>query len=399
MATSAPPINRFVLSGISLPLFLTLAHSTNDAFTSILAALLPSLQVRFSLSETVLALLVAMLSFSSSVLQPVFGAVADRYGKRLVAALGILTSSSLLSLIGVSPTVWLLFALLLLGGLGSAAFHPAGTSLVRSGSSGNKALFIAVFSAGGTVGLALGPVLVLFLANSYGFAFTPLLMAPGLVLGLLMLFLVPSQPRVPKAERPRFFDGALLRGPVGLLSLVGVMRALSFVTFINAVGLWLVKVHGAAPESGLISATLFAFSAASGLGGITAGWLGNWLSRRVLIVGSILVSLPALLVIFLLEPGSWLYFAAVAFAGAVTNAAVPLIIVSAQDLAPQATGAASGMTMGLTWGTAGVLYVAIGGLQEVVGIAPAMTVSYLFLLPAAALAFFVLTRYREALSS
>lgn len=75
----------------------------------------------------------------------------------------------------------------------------------------------------------------------------------------------------------------------------------------------------------------------------------------------------------------------------------PLLIVSAQDLAPQAVATASGMLMGLTVGVAGVLYVGIGRLQEAIGLAPAMGLSYLTLAPAAALAFTVLTRYRAAL--
>ncbi|RIH90562.1 hypothetical protein Mterra_00357 [Calidithermus terrae] len=48
--------------------------------------------------------------------------------------------------------------------------------------------------------------------------------------------------------------------------------------------------------------------------------------------------------------------------------------------------ALSSMLMGLTVGLAGLLYVGVGRLQEVVGMAPAMALSYLALLPAALLA-------------
>ncbi|MBS3967245.1 MAG: hypothetical protein KGZ60_08350, partial [Truepera sp.] len=65
-----PPPKRWLLTGGGLAVFLTAVHATNDAFTSMLAALLPTLQLQFGLSETVLALLVATLSFSSSVTQP-----------------------------------------------------------------------------------------------------------------------------------------------------------------------------------------------------------------------------------------------------------------------------------------------------------------------------------------
>src|SRR3712207_8661913 len=46
----------------------------------------------FRSSETVLALLVATLSFSSSVTQPLFGALSDRFGPRSLAAFGLVLS-------------------------------------------------------------------------------------------------------------------------------------------------------------------------------------------------------------------------------------------------------------------------------------------------------------------
>jgi MFS family permease len=57
---------------------LTLSHGAVDAVASINAALLPTLHQRFGLTETGLVLLVAVLSVSSSVTQPLFGALADR---------------------------------------------------------------------------------------------------------------------------------------------------------------------------------------------------------------------------------------------------------------------------------------------------------------------------------
>ena len=103
MATTTVP-RRFALTGVGLSTLLIAVHATNDSFGSMLAALLPTFQLRLGLSEGMLALLVATLSFSSSVLQPLFGSLADRLGRRLVGALGIVTSSTLLSLMGSCRT-------------------------------------------------------------------------------------------------------------------------------------------------------------------------------------------------------------------------------------------------------------------------------------------------------
>ena len=169
---SSPP--RALLAGSSLAVFLAIGHTVIDTFTSMLTALLPTIQARFGMTESVLALLIAMLSFSTSVTQPLMGTLSDRFGMRLVGAVGIVLNVSLLSLIGVAPTVPLLFALLFIGGLGSAAFHPAGTSMARAAGSRHKGLAVSLFGAGGTLGLALGPVIVLSVVSTFGLSFTVL---------------------------------------------------------------------------------------------------------------------------------------------------------------------------------------------------------------------------------
>ncbi len=390
---------RFYLTGAGLSTFLIVVHATNDAFTSMLAALLPTLQLRFDLSEAVLALLVATLSFSSSVTQPLFGALSDRLGRRLVGALGVILSSSLLSLMGVVPSVYILFGVLLVGGLGSAAFHPSGTSMARSVGERNKGLAVSLFSAGGTLGLAVGPVVILYVIANFGLGFTPWLMIPGVVLGVMMYFLVPPQARSPREKRPKLFDAQLFMGPVGVLCASGVLRSIPFVTFVNAMPLWLVTSHDIARDAPLIGWTLAAFSLASGLGGIVAGALSHRFDRQLLITGTMLAALIPLFAVFWLSPGSAAFFLAVLLAGALVNAGLPLMIVSAQDLAPHAVATASGMLMGFTWGTAGVLYIAIGWLQELIGLMPAMALSFLAMVPGAALAYWVLAKHRAALSN
>jgi len=125
-----------------------------------------------------------------------------------------------------------------------------------------------------------------------------------------------------------------------------------------------------------------------------AGALSARLPRRSLIVASMLVALPALLLVLAVPPGGLGYYLLVILAGASANASVPLLIVSAQDLAPGSMGAATGMLMGFTWGTAGVLYMLEGVLQQFLGLTPAMVIAFLGLVPAALLAFAVLSRNR-----
>ncbi|UCH27732.1 MAG: MFS transporter [Trueperaceae bacterium] len=386
-----------LLGGGGLYLLLTLAHASNDGFFGMFSALLPSLQQRFELSETTLALLVATLSVSTSVVQPLFGALADRLGRRLVSAAGTVLCSSLLSLVAVAPNLSLLVFVLFAGGLGSAAFHPSGMSLARMSGGARKGLAVGFFGAGGALGMAIGPVVILYVITHFGVGFSPWLMVPGVLAGVALFVFLPPQARASGRE-VKLFDLQLLTGPVGLLCLAGIFRATSFVTFNSAMPLWLVKSRNFAPDDALIGWTLATFTFAAAAGGFLAGGLADRFDRRTLTVGSLLVALPALFAVFLFPPGSLAYFVLIALAGLTTNASLPLLILSGQDLAPHALATASGMMMGLSWGIAGLLYIGIGRLQETLGISTAMGLGYLLLLPATVLVYLVLSRYRSSFS-
>ncbi len=405
--TAKIPARRALAGGGGLAALLALAHLTGDALNSILPALLPTLQDRFGLTETVLALLVATSWLGSSLMQPFFGALSDRIGRRIVGSLGVIVNTALLSLVGVVPTVWLLFGVLLVGGFGSAALHPVGTSVARAAGGKNKGLAIGLFSAGGMIGYAIGPVVILYVVSTLGTSATAWLMVPGVLLGVLMWFLMPDEERLPEKpseEDPlehghrKLFDAELFFGPVGLLAVSGIMGSLSLVTFTSAVPLWLVVDRGVDPDAPLIGWTLAAFSLSAGISGVISGALGPRVDRRALVSGSMLLAVAPLLAMFFFEAGSLAFFVTVALAGGLVYASLPHMILSAQDLAPHAMGAASGMLMGFTSGVAGVLYVGVGWLQEAIGLVPAMVSSYLLMVPAALLALHVLTKNRASLA-
>jgi FSR family fosmidomycin resistance protein-like MFS transporter len=405
--TAKIPAGRVLLGGGGLTALLALAHLTGDALNSMLPALLPTLQVRFGLTESVLALLVAASWLGSSLTQPLFGALSDRIGRRVVGSVGVIVNTVLLSLLGVVPTVWLLFGVLLVGGFGSAALHPVGTSVARAAGGKNKGLAVGLFSAGGMIGYAIGPVIILYVLSTLGIGATPYLMVPGVLLGVSMWFFMPEEerpPGEPSGEDPlehghrKLFDAGLFFGPVGLLAVSGILGSLSLVTFTSAVPLWLVD-RGVDPDAPLIGWTLAAFSLSAGISGVVSGALGARVDRRVLVSGSMLLAVGPLIAMFFVETGSLAYFATVALAGGLFYASLPHMILSAQDLAPHAMGAASGMLMGFTSGVAGVLYIGVGWLQEVIGLTPAMVSSYLLMVPAALLALRVLTKNRASLAN
>ncbi len=378
------------------------AHSTNDAYAGILSPLLPSLQERFAIGETLLASFVATVSFSSNVLQPVFGAISDRFGARKIAAIGLIAGACLMSLIGIVPNIGTLFLLLIVGGLGSAAFHPAAVTIVRTATSeiSNKTLTFGIFTSAGPLGNGIGPLIVLALIGTLGLSATPWLMIPGIMFGIAIFLLAPKAETIQKKESQNISQtlrnvASFVIGPVGALALVGIFRSVTFVSFLNSVPLWLVE-KGYAADSLMIAWTLFTYNAASALGIVLGGWLEPRIGRWRIIIGSTLLAFPACFIFLFMPIGSISYFASIVIASILVNCCIASLVVSAQDLAPNAVGAASGMLMGLTWGMAGIIYIGIGALQEIIGIQPSLYVAFSFLLLASLLAFIIFkTRFGQ----
>lgn len=340
-------------------------------------------------------MIVAVYWIASSVTQPIFGALAEELGLRLVGMLGVLFAALFLSLIGIAPELVLVFMLLVIGGMGSAALHPVGTTIAGGLTVPNRTLGVGFFTAGGMIGFAIGPVLVLYLVSRYGTGATPWLMVPGLLLGALVYLLLPDwAPHRRRAVRA-LVDPRLLRGPVGQLAVAGSLSSITFLTFTCAVPVWLVRDKGLTDDP-LIGWTLAVFSLAAGLGSLLGGFLAPRLGRRLVITGSLLATAGPLLALPHLEPGSLPFFVAAALGGVLLYTSSPVMVVAAQDLAPQTPAAASGVVLGLTTGVAGALYIALGKLQETIGLLEGMTVGLAMVIPAAAIALAVLLRHPRA---
>jgi FSR family fosmidomycin resistance protein-like MFS transporter len=386
---------RGIFEGTALAVFLALVHTANDAITAILGALLPTLQARFDASPTLLALMVATFWIASSLTQPIFGALAEDVGLRLIGALGVVFASLFLSLLGVAPALYLVFLLLVIGGLGSAALHPVGVTIAGGPAVRNRTLGVGFFAAGGMIGFALGPLLILYVVSRFGTGGTPWLMIPGLLLGAAVYFLLPIWE--PHGRRPlrALFDWNLLRGPLGLLALGGSFAAVAFVTFTSSVPLWLVNEHGYETDAALIGWTLAVFALGAGLGSLLGGFLAPRLGRPLTIVGSLLLAAVPFAAVVVVEPGSIAFFAAAGLAGALIYTSSPVTVVVAQDLAPHAPAAASGMIIGMTSAVAGVLYIGLGRLQQAIGLDAGIAVGFAMVVPAALTALFVLRRHLD----
>jgi FSR family fosmidomycin resistance protein-like MFS transporter len=361
-----------------------LTHSAVDLAGGSVAALMPTIRQRFQLSAAGIGALVAAVALCSSMAQPL-PAAADRLGAKRVAATERCSARVALDG-GVVGHVWIVVALIIVGGLASAGYHPASVVMARRVLPDRAQLAVSLFSAGGMLGLALGPLAVLLIAAHAGLGFTPLLMIPGVLLGGVMWHLLPADPLPVARDRAAKRSRSILRGPVGALTLASALMALAATTFSAGLPLWLTEHAGFDIDSAAIGVTLALFQIGSVAGGLLSGYLSCRILPNRLCFASLMLAAPALALALCTEPGGTSFYAVVTVAGALTNAAVPLLIVTAQEHSPGAVGLASGMVMGLANGAGGLGFAAIGFLADSQGLRAALLVGFAAVVPAALIA-------------
>ena len=221
--TRTPAQQAAFLAGL-----VALAHGINDAYAAFLSPLLPRIMEKMGLSIALAATLAMTLSLGASLLQPLMGYLADRYGRRLFVVLGPLLSGVFLSMVGLAPTFWILVAFLLLGGLGSATFHPPGASYAARISEGKgSGLRMSFFSLGGSLGWAAGPLIAVAIVGSLGLEGLWVAMFPGILLAVLLWHLLPPR-RADRTPAPPPSPVKVLNrlgGPLGLLMGISVVGA------------------------------------------------------------------------------------------------------------------------------------------------------------------------------
>jgi FSR family fosmidomycin resistance protein-like MFS transporter len=102
--------------------------------------LLPLFQTMYNLTYAATAALTALFSITSTLIQPIFGYIADRYGKKWIAALGVAWVAVGMCLMGISQGYASLVIIVGLAGIGSAMFHPQASAMVPKVSGTRKGI-------------------------------------------------------------------------------------------------------------------------------------------------------------------------------------------------------------------------------------------------------------------
>jgi len=258
--------------------------------------------------------------------------------------------------------------LVVVSGLGVAAYHPEGSKFAAYASGSRRASGMSLFSIGGNVGYALGPTVTTPLILALGLAGGLLLAVPVLAVALLLLLVTPFLAGfVPEPGTGVAASGEDRPGALALLLGVIAFRSVAWFGLITFVPLWEVSLgHSKAHGSHLLSLMLLA----GGVGTLVAGPLADRLGRRPVLIASLAASAPLILVYVLVGgvPGA----IALALVGVCVISTFGVTMVMAQEYLPSRIGMASGLSIGLSIGLGGIAAVGLGALADSVDLRSAM---------------------------
>ncbi len=344
------------MSQVRAVMKLTFAHLINDIYAPVLMALQPVLITMYGYGYFEAALLPVTHSIVSSVLQPLFGYLADSRGLRISISLSILLSGCGIALLGLVPDQYLvMLGCVALSGIGHASFHPGALCKVSSAAAGsNRGQLTSYFVVGGNLGMALGPILAGIILTSGGLPQVVFLIVPA-VLGALLLHIrqaeeaCPVQKTSPSSEKENW-------KPVILLFSGSTLR--SWVTFGTMTFLPTYLVLEGYPL--LQATTIVTLMLLAGVAGqISGGILSDRIGRRLVVVITTFASVPAFTAI-LLTHGPFLILSILVF-GYLLWASFSVTIAMSHELIPSQVGLISGLFLGIAMG-AGAIGVSISGL-------------------------------------
>src|SRR5215469_15876158 len=166
---------------------LTIAHLANDINQGALPALIPWLILHRHLSLAAAASLVLAANLLGSLVQPLFGYISDKKSTSWVIPAAMVLATAGTAMIGLSHTLPLMLAGAVISGFGVAAFHPEASRFSNYFAGAKRASGMSLFTVGGYLGFAVGPIVVTPLIALFGLNGTAFLIIPALIVACFLV--------------------------------------------------------------------------------------------------------------------------------------------------------------------------------------------------------------------
>jgi len=342
----------------------------NDFQTGAAAALLPYFVLEQRYDYAAAAGLTLAATSLSSIFQPVFGWLTDRFSLRPLIVAGLAVAALGIAVAGLtSANYWLTWIVFSLSGLGVAAYHPAATVAAKEAGGGtNRSM--SIFSVGGNVGAAIAPIGVGLTVGVLGLQATPLLLIPTIAIAAVYLVLNRRAALTPRPVGPVAAAAEVaaptrvprdLWGRFAWLLLIVSLWSVAYVGARSFVALDVIDRFDATTDVGNLA--LMVFSLAAALGTLVGGFFADRFGRtRVIVLGYALATAAAVGYVF--APTE---VTAIVLAGGLGWALFlpfALHVTLSHAYLPRHLGTASGVTLGMATALGGLLTPLLGVLAD-----------------------------------
>ena len=371
---------------------LAMGHFFCDIAMGALPAILPFFIAAYGMDYKDVGGLMFASSFLSSVIQPLFGWMADRQSKNYFMPLGILLAGVAMGITGLMTDYWFIFAAVMLSGVGSAVFHPEATCMVNKVAGEKRGTALSIFSVGGNAGFAVGPVIAIAAVGAFGLRGTSVLCFLAVLMAAMLMFFVPQMKDKIQRQVAGKYDGAV-RGMAGRkndwnafsrLLLLVICTSIAVCGLRSFIPLYWVDVMQQSPTAaGSALTLLFAFGVITTLlGGLLADRFGY---LKIVRVSYILLAISVALLSQTKSPLlGYLLLVPMGFA---MFAPFSSVVVLGQMYLARSIGFASGVTMGLFFSVGGLIIPLIGSFADDQGLMLTMQLLAAFAALAAGAAF------------
>ena len=294
-----PPPAPFAQS-TKITALVSLAHLYSHFFFFVLPPLFPLLRSDLSVSYTELGALIVVFNIVSALTQLPMGVLVDRLDapKLLTAAVAI--QGLALMAMGLAPSYWIIMLMMIPAGLANAVYHPADYSILnRSVDPKVMGKAFSIHTVSGFAGSAVAPLTMVVVAKVIGWQWAVVLVGiSGLFIALILQrntgLLADNGAESGQEAGQR--AGQSLRATALVLLSLPILMGFVFWLFISVahtgVSYFSVSAFDQMYEMPLTTANaaLTAFLAASSVGILVGGYLGDRTSRHDLIAiyGSVL---------------------------------------------------------------------------------------------------------------
>ncbi|MEU8632124.1 MFS transporter [Amycolatopsis sp. NPDC048633] len=360
-------------------------HTMNDFQTGAVAALLPYLVSERHYDYAAAAGITLAATSLSSISQPLFGYLCDRFSLRPLLLIGLFVAAAGVAAAGLtSGSYWLTWVVVAVSGIGVAAYHPPATMAAREAGGGtNRSM--SVFSVGGNVGVALAPLAVGVTVGVAGLNATPLLLIPTIAIAAVYLLVHAARrspagvaPASAHAERAAATAPAARDawGPFAWLMVVVSFWSIAYIGTTSFVALHSIQEFGVSTATASVALTVL--PAAGAVGTLTGGVLADRYGRRIIMrIGYFLAALGAGAILF--APNVVVVIIAAGVLGWALFLPFALHVTLSHAYLPRHIGTASGITLGLSTTLGGFFTPVLGAVADHAG------VSVVFAIIAAAL--------------